>query len=264
MKRRHFFVQLLAFSTALTSLLNARILKPFEFTASNQRKRVDKRWMHMNKSFDYYDYDFIDDMGFGMLRVIDEFTLDHLTGTPVHPHKKMEILTILLEGQIFHQDNFGNSGMLHAGDYQLMSAGSGLKHAETNPSQFDKVRGLQIWMSSKNRTGKPNYQQKNRDEIDLTNKLTVIASNQNDKAMHLDQDGQVLRGQFNKEQTLNYSRSYKGNGLYCFIIKGEVKLFKRVLKTGDGLGISKEEKISLEIKANSDFLLFDLPQQGEF
>ncbi len=266
MRRRDFFykIKLLGLFSLIPSLLSARKLAPLEYTPSSKRHRVDKRWMHMYKSFDYYDYDFIDDMGFGLLRVIDDFELDHLTGTPIHPHKDMEIMTILLEGMMFHQDSLGHLGVLHAGDYQLMSAGKGLKHAETNPSQFSKTRGLQIWMSSKNRSGEPRYQQRVKNEIDLDNKLALIASGHLDTAMHLGQDGQVHRGQFSKDATLHHSLHNPNNGIYCFMIHGEVELLNHTLKAGDGLGISSHNKLTLDIKKGSDFILIELPKEGAF
>lgn len=266
MKRRDFFrsLKILTLLSLLPLTLTARKLLPLEYTPSSKRKRVDERWMHMYKSFDYYDYDFIDDMGFGMLRVIDDFELDHLTGTPVHPHKDMEILTILLEGSIFHQDSLGHSGVLHAGDYQLMSAGKGLKHAETNPSQFTKTRGLQIWMSSTNEKGEPRYQQRLKHEIDLDNRLALIASGHNSQAMHLAQDGEVYRGRFSKNSTLKHTLHNPQNGIYCFVITGEVRLLGHKLRAGDGLGISSHTKLRLEITKGSDFILIELPKEGAF
>lgn len=250
--------------TLLPLFLNARILKPFEFTASKARKRMDKRWMHMDKSFDYYDYDFIDDMGFGVLRVLDDFELDYLSGTPVHPHKDMEILTILLKGQIFHQDSLGHSGLLQAGDYQLMSAGSGLKHAETNPSQFEKTQGLQIWISSNNKTGKPHYQQRAKSEVDLENKLSIIATPNRKESMHINQDAQILRGQFSTDKSLRYELMNPNNGIYCFVISGKIKVFDKLLNQGDGLGISHKKVIDLELYKGSDLLLIEIPKQGAF
>ena len=264
MKRRNFFVTMLSFITLLPLYLNSRNLNPLEFTAANKRKRVDKRWMHMNKSFDYFDYDFIDDMGFGLLRVLDDFELDHLSGTPVHPHKDMEILTILLKGQIFHQDSLGNSGLLKAGDYQLMSAGKGLKHAETNPSQFEKAQGLQIWISSKNEQGTSYYQQRGGKSINLNNRFTIIASHTKNKGMYLEQEAQILRGQFDSNKSLNYKLKYPENGLYVFLIEGEITVLGKVLKNGDGLGISTKKEITLMTQKRSDILLIEVPKQGAF
>jgi redox-sensitive bicupin YhaK (pirin superfamily) len=266
MKRRNFLtlLNLLAIVPLFSAISQARQLKPFEYIAASKRKRVDKRWMHMYKSFDYYDYDFIDDMGFGLLRVIDDFELDHLTGTPIHPHKDMEIMTILLEGSLFHQDSLGHSGVLHSGDYQLMSAGSGLKHAETNPSRFTKTRGLQIWISSDNKDGSPRYQQREKNEVDLKNKLALIASSHDKQAMHLAVDGELHRGAFSQDTRLTHKLHNPHNSLYCFMIKGELSVFDRTLKAGDGLGIATHSEVTLDVKKNSDFILIETPKKGAF
>jgi quercetin 2,3-dioxygenase len=264
MKRRHFISAITASFALLPNLLFSRDIKTFEFKLSKDRKRIDQDWMHMYQSFNYFDYDFIDDMGFGHLRVIDDFEVGHLIGTPVHPHKDMEILSILLEGQIFHQDTLGNSGLLKAGDYQLMSAGSGLKHAETNPSQFDKARGLQIWISSNNKTGKPSYQQINREEVHLHDSFVPIASSHLKNCMHFQANAQLLRGKFDKAGEHTYTLHDKNNGLYCFMIDGEVKVFDRTLHKGDGLGISTKESVAFHVTSNSDLIIIEVPLQGTF
>ncbi len=264
MKRRSFIFNFFILSSIVSSSLMARVIKPFELTRANKRKRIDKRWMHMNKSFDYFDYDFIDDMGFGFLRVLDDFEVDHLSGTPVHPHKDMEILTILLEGQIFHQDSMGNSGLLKAGGYQLMSAGKGLEHAETNPSQFDKARGLQIWISSQNDTGVPRYQQRNKEQVNLKNHLEIIASPASNQSMKLEQNAYIYRGKFDKDSHITYDLKGTKHGVYCFIIQGELSVYKQKLEKGDGLGIATQKSIPLDIKKNSDILLIEVPLQGAF
>ena len=265
MKRRH-FLQKLSLTTlfAFITSVSARVLEPFELTIAKGRKRVDKRWMHMDKSFDYFDYDFADDMGFGLLRVLDDFELDFLSGTPVHPHKNIEILTILLEGQIFHQDSLGHAGLLREGDYQMMSAGKGLKHAETNPSQFNKTKGLQIWISSLNETGESMYQQKDKDEVDLYNRMAIIASNQISEGMLTQQDAQVLRGQFDEKKSLQYKLINPKNVAYCFVIEGSVKIFDKLLYKRDGLGVSQKEIIEFEVYKDSDFLLIEIPKEGTF
>jgi quercetin 2,3-dioxygenase len=257
-------ISLLGLFTFIPTLLSARTLDDLEFTAANKRKTLIKKKFSIKKSFDYFDYDFIDDMGFGMLRVIDDFEMGFLAGTPVHPHKKIEILTIVLEGELYHQDNFGNSGLIKAGDYQIMSAGSGLKHAEINPSQMFKSKGLQIWISSTNKIGKAHYDTKKGSQFNLHNQFTPIVNRSGDNALKIEQNARILRGQFDTKQTLLHKIESSENGIYIFIIEGSVQFKDRVLTKGDGLGIAKLSQIELTIEANSDVLLFEVPKEGEF
>jgi len=261
MKRRTFLSSLALIGMALPSALLAKT----ELLRSDSRTIIKKGWMDMKQSFNYFDYDYADVMGFGVLRVIDDFTIHHLTGTPKHPHRNMEILTIILEGQVFHQDSMGNSGLLKKGDMQLMSAGKGLKHAETNPSQFDTLKGLQIWISPKERDTKPMYQEKNFEDIYFTNQLGLIFSQKPTQGeMSIKLDARLYRTKSTKEMVYNSTSSSKKHGFYIFMIEGFIHVNNTTLRKGDGLGISEISNIILHANKGSDFLLFEIPMEGDF
>ncbi len=261
MKRRNFFLSAGVLLLTLPSLLFSKT----ELLRSSKRTTVKKRWMDMKQSFNYFDYDSANEMGFGVLRVIDDFKLTHLSGTPKHAHKNIEILSILLEGQVFHQDSLGNSGLLKAGDMQLMSAGSGLKHAETNPSQFEEVKGLQIWISTNQRESTPRYQQRSFSLQDFQDKLTPIFSpNTNTKSMQIRQDSYLQRAISSKKISYEPQLNNPKNGFYIFVITGEIVVGENILKSRDGLGISEIKTLKIEAKEGSDFLLFEIPMEGKF
>jgi len=261
MKRRNFLSTVGFFLAALPALLNAKL----EIIRSEKRHVVKKGWMDLRESFNYLDYDSADEMGFGILRKIDDFTMDHLTGTPIHPHKNMEILTILLEGELFHEDSLGNSGLIKAGEMQLISAGSGLKHAETNPSRFTKAKGFQIWLSCSIRDTAPAYQIKLFDEKYFTNTLSIIFSpDQNPQCMRIQQNAYLYRGQSTKPMSYTSPISHRENGFYLHVISGEVRCDNQSLKQGDGIGVSEVSKLTICAEAHSDFLLFDIPMEGKF
>lgn len=190
---------------------------------------------------------------------------DYLTGTPIHPHKNMEILTILLEGELFHEDTLGNKGLIKAGEMQLMSAGSGLKHAETNPSRFTKAKGFQIWLSCLTRDTVPAYQLKRFDNNYFTNTLSVIFSpNQNPQSMRIQQNAYLYRAQSSKPMSYRCPISKPENGFYLHVNSGCITCNDNALVQGDGIGISDIDNISISAEENSDFLLFDIPMNGEF
>jgi redox-sensitive bicupin YhaK (pirin superfamily) len=261
MKRRNFFSTFGLFFVSLPTLMYASL----EIIRSQERHVIKKGWMDIRESFDYLNYDSTDEMGFGVLRKIDEFTMDYLTGTPIHPHKNMEILTILLEGKLFHEDTLGYCEMIKGGNIQLMSAGSGLKHAETNPSKFTKAKGFQIWLSCSNRDTVPTYQLRDYDEKYFTDTLSLVFSPDGRyESIRIQQDAYLYRVKSSK--VLNYTCliSNQKNGFYFHVISGSLTYDNHHLMQGDGIGISDVEDISFSMEVNSDILLFDIPMRGDF
>ena len=261
MQKRHLLKLLLLLPLSLFATTKT----PYLLKRSKQRHRIKKGWMDMHQSFHYFDYDDREEMGYGVLRVIDDFTVASMDGTPIHPHKNMEILTIMLEGRVFHQDSLGNSGLLKAGEIQIMSAGSGLKHAETNPSRYDKMLGLQIWISPKIPDTRPYYQQRKISPSLLRNRLYPLISSTGEAAsLVINQDAFIYRGQFDQEQELLVNSRFKGNGFYIFVIDGTVKVGETVLEKRDALGLNNQKALALHCFKKSDILLFDIPMDGPF
>ncbi|MDH5465038.1 MAG: pirin family protein [Thiovulaceae bacterium] len=257
--------QLLKLLLLLPLSLIATTKTPFDLKRSHQRHRIKKHWMDMWQSFHYFDYDDREEMGYGVLRVLDDATIGTMDGTPIHPHKNMEILTIMLEGEIYHQDNLGNKGLLKAGEIQLMSAGSGLKHAETNPSRFDKAKALQIWISPKIPDCIPYYQHRHVPENLMHNRLYPIVSQTAEQASFaINQDALIYRGIFTKEKKIILKNRFQGNGFYIFVIKGELRINKTTLKARDALGLNNGKTLELICSNASDVLVFDIPMEGAF
>ena len=251
------FLKLLPFT--LLSSAWGKTTSKFELKRAHERHYINERWMNLHQSFHYFDYDNPEDMGYGVLRILDDAVMDHLIGTPVHPHKNMEILTIILEGRIFHQDTMGHAGIMQEGDIQLMSAGSGLKHAETNPSQFDKGKALQIWIEPKLKDTPPSYQQKTLDAECMLNRFELLVSpTGEDKSLSIKQDAKIYRGQFSKKQNLTIDLTMKNTGFYIFVIEGSATVGKTTLKTRDGLGINENRLLSLDVAEDSDVLVFEV------
>lgn len=259
MKRRNALATVGVLLSALPSFLSAKL----ELIRSEERNVLQGGWKDIRESFDYSDYDVVDEMGFGLLRKIDEFTMDHLVGTPIHSHKNMEILTILLEGELFHEDTLGHKGLINAGEIQLMSAGSGLKHAETNPSRFSKAKGFQIWLSPTSKDTPPHYQLKRFEANYFTDTLSVIFSSVPEmNGMKVRLNAVLYRAKSTREMSYECPLHTAKNGFYLHIVSGEVKCNEQILRSGDGLGISDVDAVLIHAGAESDFLLFDVPMEG--
>jgi redox-sensitive bicupin YhaK (pirin superfamily) len=171
----------------------------------------------------------------------------------------------VLEGTLFHQDSTGNTGTLCRGDIQLMSAGKGIHHAETNPSQFDTLKGLQIWLSPKIRDTFPQYQQRHFKDTYFTNQLGLIFSqNPVKNVMSIKLDAKLYRALSSKKMLYTVATDSKENGFYIFIIEGTVSVNSTMLHKGDGLGVSETKSIEIQANEKSDFLLFEIPMIGDF
>ena len=265
MSSRREFMKFSIVAPFVFSPLFATTNAPFLLTKANEREYIKERWMDLYQSFHYYNYDSVEDMGYGILRIIDDATIHKMTGTPKHPHKNMEILTVVFDGVIFHEDSLGNSGVMRGGDIQLMSAGEGIEHAETNPSRFSDVHGLQIWLSPKERNTKPSYQSKTLKMSEYTNRLlSIVSPNKEGESLQIKQDAYIYRGYFDRVQTVEYQKKFEQNGLYIFVIDGEVRVDKTPLKKRDGLGIKVGKGVNLELSKYSEILLFDIPMEGNF
>jgi len=143
---------------------------------SDERGRAEHGWLHTRFSFSFADYYNPDRMDFGALRVLNDDIIDAGKGFGSHPHDNMEIVSIVLEGELEHKDNMGNHGVIPAGDVQRMSAGSGVVHSEFNASKEKEVKLLQIWIQTKEQNIKPSYEQKSFAKTDKKNKLVRIVS----------------------------------------------------------------------------------------
>ena len=227
---------------------------------ADTRGHADHGWLNAYHSFSFASYYNPDRVQFGTLRVLNDDTIAAGMGFGTHPHDNMEIITIPLEGDLAHKDSMGNTEIIKNGDVQVMSAGTGVQHSEFNPNQDQRTKLLQIWVFPKERNVTPRYQQITLDAADRKNKLQQILSpNADDAGVWIHQDAWFNMGKFDAGTATTYTINKKGNGLYAFILSGDVTIDGQELHTRDGLGITDFE--TLEIKATSDaeFLLMEIP-----
>lgn len=222
----------------------------------HNRGHVQIDWLNTYHSFSFgqwYDRRF---MGIGALRVINDDTIAAYRGFNTHPHNNMEILTYVVSGTITHKDSMGNHGQIHAGEWQLMSAGTGVEHSEVN-EQGTPVHLFQIWIHPNIRNVKPNYQQVTLDPKDQPNQWHTIAGESEYALMHIRQSTEVKTAFFDLNQQLPITLKYDIN--YVHVISGQVKIGTHVLNPGDALAFTEENQITA-LSHDSHVIWFDLPQ----
>jgi quercetin 2,3-dioxygenase len=228
---------------------------------ADSRGDANHGWLHSKHTFSFANYYNPERMNFGVLRVLNDDYVAEGMGFGTHPHDNMEIISIPLEGDLEHKDSMGNVAVIKHGDVQVMSAGSGITHSEYNRNKDKPVKFLQIWVLPNKRNVEPRYDQITLDITNRHNNLQLIVSpNAADEGVWIHQDAWFHLGKFDKDLSIDYSIKKSGNGVYAFVLKGDITINQIALNERDGLGIWDTENISL--KANSDnaeILLIEVP-----
>lgn len=227
---------------------------------ADSRGFADHGWLKSYHTFSFADYYNPDRMGFGALRVINDDSVDGAMGFGAHPHRDMEIISIPLEGALAHQDSTGTSSIIRKGEVQIMSAGSGIMHSEYNANKNEAVKFLQIWVIP-NKTGvKPRYDQKAFSAQERKNKFQLVVSpDGRDNSVWIHQDAFFSLADLDEGQTISYEQKKAGNGLYVFLLKGEIEVNGERLNTRDGLAIAEFETLNFKSLQNSEVLLMEVP-----
>ena len=225
---------------------------------SSDRGGGDHGWLKTRHTFSFSDYWDPKWMGFRSLRVINEDWVAPNSGFPTHPHRDMEIITYVLEGKLAHKDSLGTGAEILPGDGQRMTAGSGIRHSEFNPSQTEPVHLLQIWITPEKDALRPSYEQKSFPENEKQGKLRVIASRDAENgAVKINQDAKLYVTLLNPGEEVEHEL---GNGRHGWlqVARGAVELNGKKLSQGDGAAISDEKKLSIKGSESAEVLLFDL------
>ena len=215
-------------------------------------------WLFSNFSFSFSDWYNPKKMGFGKLRVINDDLIKGGGGFPPHPHKDMEIVTIVTKGTLAHQDSMGNTEILKAGEVQRMSAGTGVVHSEFNHSETEDLKLFQIWVHTKENGIKPSYDQKSFNEKNRKNKFQLLLSpTGRDGSVTINQD--TYFSMVDLDSQIYYNKYEKKNGIYIFLIEGELEILGKTLKTRDAVGVKEEDNISIKVKKLSKILIIEVP-----
>lgn len=226
---------------------------------SEERGHANHGWLDTYHTFSfasYYDPRFT---GFRDLLVINEDRVEAGQGFGKHPHRDMEIITYVLEGELEHKDSMGTGSVIKPGDVQRMSAGTGVLHSEFNHSQEKPVHLLQIWILPKEKGIQPSYEEKKFSKQEKHNRLKLIVSPQGqDGSVRIHQDAMLYSTILDQGKSVNYEFNQNRFG-WLQVARGEVDLNGLTLKQGDGAAIQNEDKIQILAKTNSECILFDLP-----
>jgi len=226
---------------------------------NSSRGAADHGWLQSNHSFSFGHYYNPEEMGFGPLVVINEDRVQPAKGFGTHGHKDMEIITYVINGALEHKDSMGTGSVIHYGDVQRMSAGTGVTHSEFNHSKTERVHFLQIWIEPNVKNIEPSYEEKHFDTASKTGRLRLVASpDGQDNSVLIHQDAYLYASILGLSDQLEYQLK-AGRSAYVHVIRGQVDVAGTALKTGDALKIKDVSLIEFTNAHEVEFLLFDLP-----
>ncbi|WP_421799032.1 pirin family protein [Haliscomenobacter sp.] len=226
------------------------------------RGHANHGWLNSYHTFSFANYYNPDRVHFGALRVLNDDTVAAGMGFGTHPHDNMEIISIPLEGDLEHKDSMGNTTVIRNGDIQVMSAGTGVHHSEYNKNRDHLVKFLQIWVYPNQRNVQPRYDQITLNAADRKNTLQqIISPNADDAGVWIHQDAWFHLADFDAGKTAEYQIHKAGNGVYAFVLKGDVSINGQALSTRDGLGIWDADSFSIEASSDAEFLLMEVPME---
>lgn len=231
------------------------------FHPSTERGFNSFGWLKSYHSFSFGKFNDTEKMNFGLLRVLNDDHVEQSMGFGTHGHANMEIVSIPLNGALRHKDSTGRDEIIKSGDVQIMSAGSGIQHSEYNESKTEPVDFLQIWVFPKLEDIEPRYEQKTFTEVQKENRfLTVVSPDLNDDAITINQDAWFSQANLNDGKNLDYKLHDKENGIYVFVLEGNIETVGQVLGKRDALGIYETEgNVSLTAKSESKILVIEVP-----
>ena len=225
---------------------------------AKDRGHFDHGWLKTYHTFSFSDYYDPAHMGFRALRVINEDFVQPGMGFGEHGHRDMEIVTYVLEGALEHKDSMGNGSILRPGEFQRMSAGTGIRHSEFNPSAKEPVHLYQIWLLPRNKGIKPSYEQKVFAENDRQGKLRLVASPDGaDGSLMIQQDARIYLSTLPAGKSVKHDLS-SGRHAWLQVLRGRVDVNGNKMDTSDGAAISEEPGLTVASEQGAEVMLFDL------
>ncbi|HET9824665.1 MAG TPA: pirin family protein [Chitinophagaceae bacterium] len=228
---------------------------------ASSRGHANHGWLDSYHTFSFAGYYDPQRIHFGALRVLNDDTVAGGMGFGAHPHDNMEIISIPTSGDLEHMDNMGNVQVIKQGDVQVMSAGTGVQHSEKNKNSNMPVKFFQIWVFPKQKNVQPRYDQKTFSDADKHNKLLTVVSplGTEDGGVQVHQDAWFSLGKLDKDFTTTYSLKNKENGVYAFVIEGDVTINGERLNRRDGLAITDTNMLDIKADNDAEILLMEVP-----
>lgn len=230
------------------------------FYPAAQRGHANFGWLDSHHSFSFGQWHDPAKIHFGALRVLNDDVVQGNGGFGTHPHDNMEIISIPLSGALKHKDSTGTDGIIQTGDVQIMSAGSGIRHSEYNDSKTDPVNFLQLWIVPKKQNIKPRYDQKNFSEANRINSWQIVVSpREEDGGVWINQDARIALTKLEAGKEISVEPVFKQNGVYIFLLDGEINVGDSTLQKRDAIGISETDKIHITANQISQILAIEVP-----
>ncbi|HBP01451.1 MAG: Pirin-related protein [Candidatus Moranbacteria bacterium GW2011_GWE1_49_15] len=227
---------------------------------AEDRAYRDRGWVRSYFSFSFAEYFNAKMMGFGALRVLNDDTIAPGEGFETHPHDNFEIMTVILSGALKHKDSEGHESVIGKGGVQLISAGSGISHSEFNASESEEVSLLQIWIEPNVRDAESRYQEGNFPTRNSQEKFTlVVAPGNGGNSLTINQEAYVSLASLGVGQEVVYEIKKEGNGVYVFIIDGEVSVEGEKIGRRDAVGLSVTDKVAIGATKEAQLILFEVP-----
>lgn len=228
---------------------------------ANTRGHANHGWLDSYHSFSFGSYSNRERVHFGALRVLNDDTVAAGMGFGTHPHDNMEIISIPTSGDLEHKDDIGNSQVIKQGEVQVMSAGTGIQHGEKNKNHDKLVKFFQIWVFPNKKNVTPRYDQKKFSDADKHNNLLTVVSpiGTTDGGVQIHQDAWFSLGKLDNNFSTSYELKNKENGVYAFVIEGDVTINGEKLNRRDGLGITDVSKLDIKADSDAELLLMEVP-----
>lgn len=226
---------------------------------ANERGGADHGWLDTRHTFSFAEYYDPKQMGFRVLRVVNEDRVAPGQGFGTHPHRDMEIVSYILSGALAHKDSLGHEGVLKPGEFQRITAGAGLKHSEFNASETEPVHFYQIWIVPRERGLPPSYEQRSFDESERRGQLRLVASPDGQRgSLTIQQDVLIWLSSLAEGEQVTYPIE-QGRYVWLQVLQGKAQLNGLNLEVGDGVAVSEENALLIQATASSEIMLFDMP-----
>jgi quercetin 2,3-dioxygenase len=227
---------------------------------SNERGYANHGWLKANHSFSFAGWYDPEKIHFGALRVLNDDIVAPKMGFSTHPHDNMEIITIPLSGELKHKDSMGNGSVIHAGEVQVMSAGTGVHHSEFNSSMREELNLFQIWIFPNKREVEPRYDQIRYDLSGVKNSfLQVMSPDPNDDGTWIHQDAWIHLAETDANTNLNYPIKREGNGAYIMVIEGSATIAGQELNKRDAIGVWETSNIEFHTNEATKLMVIEVP-----
>ncbi len=229
---------------------------------ADTRGVAEHGWLSSRHTFSFAEYRDPERIRFGLLRVINDDVVQPSMGFGTHPHENMEIISIPLAGELRHQDSMGNTQIIKAGEVQIMSAGTGIRHSEYNGSESEDVNFLQIWVLPEAQDIEPRYDQKLFSADERQGRFqNIVSPDENDGGVWINQQAWFWLGDFKAGQSDAYTIKRAENAAYFFVLEGATAVADEQLERRDGIGIDGAASVDIEATEDCQLLVMDVPVQ---